>query len=478
MPVSLCIQWVVLLSLIVAAKAKHVSGKFRLSGLESHAVLCSFAVLKDGGRVHLEMTASNLYENERFLKFRLYRDVEWPRFQQARTCQDRTRYAQQTLPVSINYSNGQWKSNTIDVLIVNTPGNMESSRPHYWYVVIDDCSLEQVMQDDSVPLVDYKLDILNNIHDAVTGITMTHLSADEVYLETTHWASLAFSGIVAFALFMRLVNQVRYNTLHLAVIWLCAAASLDAASSACELMHIAVYKRNGIGSYLMDALSAHCEAACDGLLSLGLWALAAGWTLPSDLFQSHGNPSILQRVTLQMRHPIQALREPAGIVAVAILAVYIILAQWGRMYNTDFESYHDLEHWPGRLQMIVRMILAVLFVVACNETRWTCQDGKVRGFFWQLLVVGTLWFISMPMLTLICARIPYYLRHPAVYGGSAFLQSACLLMLAGLVSLQSTVYQKASRLNASNSEGGSLSMVGQQTKPSTWTVGRTKIRLD
>src|SRR6476620_10245723 len=80
--------------------AKAISGDFRLSGLKSEQVLSTFSVMPSGGRVKLHLVAHGMYEDESHLKFRLYRDVEWPAYLKATTCIDRIKYARVTQDVS------------------------------------------------------------------------------------------------------------------------------------------------------------------------------------------------------------------------------------------------------------------------------------------------------------------------------------------------------------------------------------------
>jgi hypothetical protein len=473
--------------------AKTVSGDFRLSGLQSHRVLVSFAVVPDGARVSVNLTASFMYENERFLQLRMYRDVEWSKVIKAKTCTEMIRHASQTQQLSFDYKNKQWKSEEKTALIFNSDKGT-SRRPHYWYIVVDDCSLEQVMQDLKIPPIHYELRIQNHIPQKNTDggrpeMVLTHLSADELPLTRVHSVSLVLSSLIALLICMLIGSQlVSKHTVHVALLWVAAAAALDAASSLCELIHIKVYQGNGVGSYLFDALSAHAEAVCDALVMLLLLSIAAGWTLPSDMLSMNPNQSVVQLLLSDLSKPMGAIQHwNAGTaLGLAVLALHVVLAQWGRTYNDDFESYHDLEHLPGKILMAVRFVLGLLCLAATMQTRWKCRAKQLEQFYLNLAIAGFAWFQSLPVLVVICNTfVPYYVRHPAIVTGSALLQSVALGLLAWLVTSHSSAYHQVSHLTSSaeTSLTDSLSQAaGGQARgvadTKTWSFGKSKIRLD
>jgi len=467
------------------ATSKTVSGDFRLSGVDSTAVLTTFAVVPDGARVKVNLTASHMYENERFLKLRLYRDVEWPKYLKSYVCVDRIRVAQHTQDISFSHNSqtNKWESGEVSVLIVNTPEG-DSARPHYWYVGMDDCSLEQYMQDHKIPDIHYDLQIFNHI--AKVGqesLDLTHLSADEMHLARLHSLTLVLSGLVAFLLFMNVMLHAKNNqTIHAALLWVAVAAALDAGSSLCEIIHLQVYASNGIGSYFIDAVAAHLEAICDSLIAMLLLSIGAGWTLPLDAIKVNPNESPVQKLLTDMSKPMGSMARfnMAGKFGLCILALHVFLAQWGRTYDDDFESYHDLEHTPGKILMFLRIILGFLLLAATFQTRLKCSVRQLQPFYVKLAILGFAWFQSLPLLTLFCnTLVPYYLRHPTVFMGSALLQSSSLMLLAWLVTAHSTAYHQFSHMNATKETDFTDAVSSNPTdEKRTWTFGKTKVRLD
>ena len=167
----------------------------------------------------------------------------------------------------------------------------------------------------------------------------------------------------------------------------------------------------------------------------------------------------MQSLVGGMRNPAGALvsLSPAGYLAMLVLASHAILAQWGRTYNDDFDAYHALEHLPGRLLMLFRIVLGVLFLAATAQTRNSCPQS-LQSFYTKLAIVGTCWFLSLPLVTWVCSwAVPYYLRHPTVATWGAIAQSAALVLLAWLFTAHSgaSSFHKVSRLQA-NTAGDSL----------------------
>jgi hypothetical protein len=185
--------------------AKIVSGDFKLSGLEPLQVLTSFAVLPDGASLTVNFTAPSFYDNEKYLKLRLYRDVEWAKVQSIETCNEKLKHAKHSASISFDYKDKLWKSD-LEMLIVNSEKAKEA-RPHYWYIAVNDCQLEQVMMDSTIPLIHYEITLQNHLpkKGVDPNYPLTHLSSDEMQLTSLHTVTMMLSGILAFFLIMNVV---------------------------------------------------------------------------------------------------------------------------------------------------------------------------------------------------------------------------------------------------------------------------------
>mmetsp|Transcript_13829 Transcript_13829/g.32302 ORF Transcript_13829/g.32302 Transcript_13829/m.32302 type:complete len:485 (+) Transcript_13829:93-1547(+) len=452
------------------AEAKTTSGKFHLSGLDTEYVLGSFAVsARKMGTLKVEFKSKEPYDDNKDLFVRLFRDDKWSDYKKAPSCTEKLPHSVRNEHVRLKRVKGHYEGE-----IAMELNNHKEDDAHYYYFVITDCSLEYYMHDESVPKMSYTVTTWND---------GSHVSADEIHLENLHTVTSLVSGILAITLCVVIGIQLYEKaTVHAAIFLVMAAAASDSFSSMFELIHLSLYSHNGIGSYFMDALSAHLEAVCDSLVALLLLSVAAGWTLPSDVLAVQQNATPMQKLLDGFKSPFEALSKlrPTAFLGVGIFISHIVLAQWGRMYNDDFDSYHDLEHLPGKFLMLNRIILGVCMMACCMSTRMRCLPS-LRSFYMQLTVVGALWFLSLPILTWIVSMfIPFHLRHRVVGVWGAVLQTSGIVLLSWLVTSHSTSYHKLSHLSsAKETLTDSLSRSSNGGgEPRTWMFGKTKVRLD
>jgi hypothetical protein len=339
------------------------------------------------------------------------------------------------------------------------------------------CLLEFYMHDDSIPVVKYELQTWDN---------GSHVAADESHLRNLHTWTFIVSGLIAMGLGMSImVTLYEKSTVHAAMVWVMAAASCDSLSSLLEIIHLSLYAHDGVGSYFLDCVSAHLEALCDALVALLLLSVASGWTLPSDVIAVQHNAGMVQKVLGGLQSPFGALRSfsPSAVLALSIIVLHVVLAQWGRMYNDDFDSYHDLAHLPGKVLMFFRIFLGICLLICCFQTKSRCPTS-LHGFYLKLAVIGAFWFMSLPVLTwFVNTAVSYHNRHWTVGMYGALMQTSGLALLTWLVTSHSTSYHKLSHLSSgkenltdSLASAGGLSGAEQ---PRTWKIlGKAKVRLD
>lgn len=245
-----------------------------------------------------------------------------------------------------------------------------------------------------------------------------------------HMVTLFVSGGVAMMLALKaLVQFYETNQVHASVLWVMVAAASDSLASLFAILHLELYAHDGIGSGAMDSLSCHLEATCDALVALFLLSIGAGWTLPSDVLKSKDR----QRILRELQSPFQRFTTTTALV-VGIFLAHILLAHWGlAIHNTDFSSYHDFENWPGKILMNLRVVLGACLWVCCLNTKLNCPVS-LEKFYNQLGFIGTLWFLSLPLVTWIVEifQAPH-LRHKTIGVWGASLQTLSLLLLSWFV---------------------------------------------
>lgn len=482
-----------LLILPVTVDGRRTRGSFQLSGVNTEHIISSFAVGTQGGRMTLRLGCDDPYPDETHIKLRVYEDTDWKAYRKALVCTDKIKLAKKTIDLRFSFKGdgplaprgGKWQAVKTIMLSDPTVEGEAITSPHYYYFVVDDCSLEQVLQDQQIPRLTYEINTWNYYGNPKKRRS-TQLGSDEDYLLEVHElsliASLAILAWLSFNIVMRFFRKKNANTVHVSLLWITIAAALDFGSSMCELFHLEVYHYNGAGNYFLDSLSTHMEAMCDGLIMLFLLSIGAGWTLPTDVVGINPTAASLQATVSKIATPfLSALKSSRYIIpGVAFLALQALLAQLGRTYNDDFDSYHDYAHWPGHVLIAIRIFLGVIFLSTTLQTRIHCRVEQLKTFYFVLAALGFAWFELLPLLTFICNWVlPFHVRKPAVYMGNAILQSSCIVLSSWLVTSHATAYHTYSHM--SNNEGPSLTETlagGSQHSREVKLFGKAKVRFD
>ncbi len=473
------------------ACAKRTRGYFRLSGVNTEKVLSSFVVGPKGGRLTVRLGIDDPYPNDQHLKLRIYNDTVWNKFQKATICTDKIKYAMTTTDLSfvvkgtgpLAPKGGKWQAvKTINLADPNDEAT-KIDVPRYYYFVVDDCSLEQYLQDGAVPNMYYEITTWNYYGNEKARKT-TQMSYDEGHLLFVH----EWSCILGLVILLWLVSNVVFRvarkknkrTVHAAALWITAAAALDCLSSLCEVGHLEMYHYNGYGNYALDCLATQLEAVCDALIVLFLLSIGNGWTLPSDVISSSG--STVQHLLQDVAKPLSGLMRlnATGIASGLVIVWHMTLAQWGRTYNDDFDTYHSYSHLPGKILMITRVGLGLLFLGSCMQTGYQTKVPSLKQFYGVLGFLGCIWFQGLPVITFVCNwMLPFHWQYPAVFWASATLQICMIFLLAWLVTWQNSSYHQYSHMSATREEGLGESLACMSSQPREWSVmGKAKVRFD
>jgi hypothetical protein len=444
-------------------KAKTVSGDFQLSPDNSDHILGSFAIApRHTGLVKITLsTRGKVYEDEH-LRFRFFKDDNYIEYQKSDFCDEKVLQSGFSQPIEF-YPDNDMEENIYEYNLKLDASNLQ--RPHYFYFIVDDCSLEGESFDaNQTPKIYYNMEAYND---------GSHLSADELHLKSMYTLALAIScGLLAFMGVICFETLSQHSTVHAAMIWVMAAASFDAGSSLLHILNLSVYSYNGIGSLTLQSMAALCQATCDSLVALLLISVAAGWTLPSDTIrmqhQTYGAAKEVESLLSGFQSPIRSLKtgSPTAMLAIGIVVAHVVLAQLGCLYKDNVDSYHDFEHLPGKLLMVLRLTLGAGLIACCQKTRASVSAHK-KEFYLYLAIVGICWFGSLPLVTLMCNNFaPYHLRHWTVGSWGTSLQSCSLALLSWLVTAQNSMFQNYVYME----------LPGMMTL--TPTTGRRKIHID
>ncbi|KAL3786732.1 hypothetical protein HJC23_005295 [Cyclotella cryptica] len=516
----LSILLISMLLLLTPADAKITSGFAHLSGAKTESTLVKFAVSPQSSvSIDINITSYGMYEDEQALRLHIYDDDDWTSVRREPLCSEKIKWADKSIPVVFDFKGkrrddrpGKKKTDIVDYYTAHITAEIENPPPpnarfrhktkadrsRYFYFTIDDCSLEKYNHDNKVPDMVYTVKVMN-VHRSVDGIpTYDHLPADEGGIGMLLLVTLFFSGALALMLFYKFVRSIG-GDVHVAILVVMAACGCNGISALCELVHRGQYARNGYGNYAIDALSSYFEALSDSFVALVLLSIGGGWTLPSDVLGGGiGREGSTNKLFKGIKNPAGALLDLiscrgrggerlGGIVALLIIFAHVGLAQWGRTFNDDFDTYHALEHPPGRALMLLRFILGLVFVTGVGMVRsgGRCPPS-LMSFLTRFALVGLSYFASLPGVAMfVGSALPYHQRHQALHLGAALVQACSLASLTWLFvgSADASAYHRLSKVGT-HSDGDMTSDLvtpasnGGIARPTMWRFGKTKVRLD
>lgn len=245
----------------------------------------------------------------------------------------------------------------------------------YWYVLVADCYLENYPA--KVPEISYEMIMLNG---------ESHLPSDQMGMQTVHSSVLYFLLLGAFAFaYTAYLQYKKVGQIHLVVVLLGVAYMLQLASTMMEVRHLYVFTKDGKGLrwrytwFAFDFLADVCQNLSELIICVLLLAISFGWTLKD------ATPGLLRGWNLV------ALGAALGVLQTVLMNV-------GRKYEDHHESFHDFEHWPGKVLMLMRVALSVVLNVGIISTLRNTANEDALTLLRRLRVVGTFWFTAFPVL--------------------------------------------------------------------------------
>ena len=241
-PIHLLLTLLTIIPLLSYAKVS--SGKALLNGENSEALLTKFAV-SAGTRGWFDLTLTippsrGMYMDERFLRLHLFADEAWTKkAAKATTCDEKTRYANKALGVTFDYKaveGGNDKEKVWLARVETFDLISDGDKPRYWYITLDDCSLEYTNhRKEDVPEMDFTYTIRNG--DGKGGYT--HFSADELGINKLHVFQILFSSLLLFCIAAKIMKAMMdaHGQVHIALITVGFALQMDILSCLSEMIH-------------------------------------------------------------------------------------------------------------------------------------------------------------------------------------------------------------------------------------------------
>jgi len=437
---------IILLCLLPATFAKYLAGSISLDSDNTEKFLTKFSFSAantglleaafNGHGDRFEHAGGRLHK----LTLGLFDDVAWEKYQgkvkAGSLCEERMAVA--TVTKRLTASAPRTAEYSLEEKFSSR------SHSHFFYFVLADCSLE--FYQAHPPTLDYTFHITNGLNE---------LPEDEAGLLRVNFLASAVLGVWLGLGAMGLKKQIaKYNQVHLSTAAIYLATCLQFVACFCEFLHLACYKSDGKGMRLrhgrlpMDFFSDTAQNLSEALTIVVVVSVASGWTLVDGTFRE------MSRV--------------AG-VAGGIAGFQFVVELLSRRYEEDFSSFHDHDHWPGKLLMVLRVLCcgATLFGTKRALARVKGDDVATK-FLTSFAVCGVVWLLAFPTtVLLITPFFSLYNQHYLVETSAIATQSVALGGLLALflgVGGVGKVFVKASTLkdmgglDGGGGDGGGLGL--------------------
>jgi len=450
--------------------AKLMSGLATLNSMDTEMYIAKFAFSSGYvGSIEGDFNVSSTYLANRpaWLKFgpnldfrslqvALYNEEAWARYRKAvvegSLCTDRLTMAVYRTKVPMHdLAEGDYED-----IKFNLAEKIESkTNSHYWYGIVADCSLEEY--DAHPPTLQYALTFKNG---------GSHLPADEDGLLISHIFVMLLMGgflcMVAYGIHLQLNTT---KQVHLCVLLLGAAEVLQICSVFCEIWHLWRYSNDGLGlrwrySYLpLDFLSEVYQGLSELIIQVVLISLAFGWTIIPTAADTSG---FFKGLAKPYEFFEKASKASFFVIGLSVTQFSLELA--GRAYEDDFSQFHDHEHWPGYVLMLMRFSLAGLFAYGVRSTKQQAlktSEEEISKFFLKLQLTGCAWFLAFPVTVVLASVAAPYRRHGIVTIGAIVTQVGALAYLQFMFLTRSDYYKISTLRNMGTMMGGGTVRAGK-----------------
>uniref|UniRef100_A0A7S4VID5 GPR180/TMEM145 transmembrane domain-containing protein n=1 Tax=Alexandrium monilatum TaxID=311494 RepID=A0A7S4VID5_9DINO len=408
-----------LLSLLPLDEAKLQSAQVRLKGprLQNRwKYISKFGYSLGTGTfgVRLQLRRPKNVATEGKVSLEVYLDEDWKRVEAIEDVCERPRHARKVQNITVPPSGewGEWTNDTLSQWI----------RPHIWYFVISDCN-------DSLPNLTHSVRFeFHGLQDGgsefsveMRGMLPAHL------LFVTGFAVFVLRFYRKTVAFSRSAGSVH------PVIWiLSSVVILHFLALLLHTLHLLVYRSNGVGLVALDVLSEIFFALSQVTQTSLLILIALGYTLLQSCIGE-----------LDLMIP----------VCFMVGVIHVMLVGFGKLKDDSAYAFHENEGVLGWILLVLRLLLYVWFLWAVQSSA-SESGSRMRGFLAKFRAMGSLYFLSYPLIFLVTKCFAPYLQNGVMTVGLEAMQAASSVWLSVLF-LDRGEYFKVSTLSASELPGGS-----------------------
>eukprot|EP00419_Tripos_fusus_P021030 CAMPEP_0172728538 /NCGR_PEP_ID=MMETSP1074-20121228/92291_1 /TAXON_ID=2916 /ORGANISM="Ceratium fusus, Strain PA161109" /LENGTH=435 /DNA_ID=CAMNT_0013555799 /DNA_START=24 /DNA_END=1331 /DNA_ORIENTATION=+ len=351
--------------------------------------------------VRLKLHGPTQLPSSIYLDFDIYLDEDWQRVQSLPPCK-RESYSlsRKTLPLMLEASGewGEWQLGAVEHRV----------RPHIWYFALSDCAM-------SLPHgleVDFELRARQE-------------DASEFSIEVRQMLAVHGATLLSYTIFLAIFASCclqhwhAMGTMH-PLIWVFAAGlGLQYTSQASYMAHLLRYRTDGVGYWVLRAVSENCSMASQVIHTGLLIIIARGYTL---LASRTANLGIVK------------------LVMSFVLITHFALVGLANWEDDAPHKHHENEGAIGWAIFGIRFGLLAWFLHAIRKSR-NSAGLKVCAFLRQFEAAGATYLLAYPLLLIFVQAFAPYLRHPILRVGLLSVQLASDAWFARLFLLRGAYFE-------------------------------------
>lgn len=393
--------------------AKVQSGHVQFAGAQDGwwQYVGKFGYAIGTGTYEIRLKTQNPAVEEIVVDMDIFLDQEWSNVDKLPVCNRavEARKSHRRLAIGQQGSWSEWHGGSLQQVI----------RPHVWYFALSSCAP------------------LPSSYDFEYEIRWRQFDRSELSIELRPMPAASFLGLLGLSLLLSAV-AIRVEVMrrscgriHPVVRAMLGAAALQWLSQALHLLHLVVYKENGIGLHSADVLAEVLGMLSQALISVLLLAIAQGHSL---------------------RIPGKKEENSVVSLAAAVAAFHILLVLCGKLQGETHYKFHDQEGVVGWLLLLARLSIFGRFL-AKIQTLHDASGYKLQHFLHRFKLAGSAYFLAFPTIFLTVKLLAPYFQHPVLQLGLLMMQTGASLWLAELF-LSKGEYFEVSELSYSLLPGG------------------------
>lgn len=81
--------------------------------------------------------------------------------------------------------------------------------------------------------------------------------------------------------------------------------------------------------------------------------------------------------------------------------ITVILTMLNKITDGAHDKYHMYDTIPSYLLVFFKFLTIIIFLVGCIKTLYTTKDNRVKMFMYEVLVLGSFYILTVPIVMLI-----------------------------------------------------------------------------